>query len=178
MSNIDFVPYQEEKHREKYLEMGKEYGHWLDSQVYEHYGVSLFQDIDVQSFMENRVQAWSEIKPPYGVILIMEVNNLVAGMGRIDTWEEGIAEVHNIWIDPLFRGNGYATMLMNQLEAKAREYGFSEMRLDTAGFNVAAQGLYRKLGYSVIERYNQTTFSNENLRRYYQEKVYMKKELS
>lgn len=172
---VDFVPYNEEKHRAKYLEMGANYGEWLDNQVLQHYGVSLFQGIDVKSFMEDRVQVWSAINPPTGIILILEVDGVVGGMGRIDTWDEGISEVHNIWIVPAFRGKGFAIRLMGELEARAREYGFGIMRLDTARFNVAAQSLYRKLGFSEIDRYSQTVFSNERLRQYYEEKVYLEK---
>ena len=100
MQQVDFVPYNEEKHRAKYLEMGANYGEWLDKQVLHHYGVSLFQVIDVKSFMEDIVQVWSAINPPTGIILILEVDGVVGGMGRIDTWDEGISEVHNIWIVP------------------------------------------------------------------------------
>jgi ribosomal protein S18 acetylase RimI-like enzyme len=177
IQQVEYVPYNEEKHRTKYLEMGSEYGEWLDNQVLKHYGVSLFQGIDVNSFMEDRVNDWSAIKPPSGVILFLELDGVVGGMGRIDTWDEGIAEVHNIWIVPAFRGMGYAIKLMMELEAKAREYGFGVMCLDTAKFNVAAQNLYRKLGYRSIGRYSQTVFSNESLRQYYEEKVYMEKKL-
>lgn len=177
VSNTAIVPYNGEKHWEKYVEMGKEYAHWLNGEVKKHYGVPLFQNIDPDSFMEERAKIWSSIKPPDGVILILTVDGKVGGMGRIDRYKDGIAEAHNIWTSPMYRGKGYATRLMLELEKKAKEFGYITIRLDTARFNVPAQRLYSKLGYEEIERYRQTIFQNEILRKYYEEKVYMEKKL-
>ena len=177
MSKTEFVPYNEEKHWKQYIEMGKEYAHWLNGEVEKHYGVPLFQNIDIESFVEERAKVWSSINPPDGIIIILEVDGKIGGMGRIDRFDERVAEAHNIWTSPSYRGKGYATRLMLQLEEKAREFGFSFIRLDTARFNVPAQNLYRKLGYKEIDRYSQTIFQDESLRRYYEEKLYMEKKL-
>jgi ribosomal protein S18 acetylase RimI-like enzyme len=177
LSNVTFLQYDEEKHWNKYLEMGIEYAHWLNEQVQKHYEVPLFQNTEPENFMEERAKTWTSIKPPEGIILILEVDGDVGGMGRIDKFNDTTAEAHNIWTSPKYRGNGYATRIMLELEEKAREFGFSFVRLDTARFNVPAQGLYKKLGYSEIEKYSQTRLTNESLRRYYNEKLYMEKKL-
>jgi ribosomal protein S18 acetylase RimI-like enzyme len=38
-----------------------------------------------------------------------------------------------------------------------------------------AQGLYKKLGYYEIEKYSQTRFQNESLKKYYNEKISWKR---
>ena len=99
-------------------------------------------------------------------------------MGRLSTLEMGVGGVHNIWIKPEYRGRKLATMLMMHIEEKAREFGFSVLRLDTARFNTPAQSLYRKIGYYEVPRFTPVgTFENESLARYYSEKVYMEKKL-
>ena len=160
------------------MEMGVEYCTWLDDEVYAHYGVRLFPDGDIQGFIERRAPVWTSVKPPRGIIYILEVNGEAVGMGRLDTFEGDIGEVHNVWTSPEHRGKGYATVLMNHLEEKAQEFGFSALRLDTAKFNVPAQRLYAKLGYNEIGRYREITRSeSEGIRLYYEEKVYMEKKL-
>ena len=177
LSKTELVQYTEEKHWKRYKEMGKDYASWLNEQVIKHYGVPLFQDIDIENFIEKQAKVWTSTKPPEGLVLILEVDGEVGGMGRIDRFNEDIAEAHNIWTSPMYRGKGYATRLMLELEKKAIEFGYSYIRLDTARFNIPAQNLYKKLGYKEIERYSQTIFPSESLRKYYEEKVYMEKTL-
>ena len=149
---------------------------WLDDLVFKHYGVKLILSGNIPEFIENYMSTSLSKKPPKGIILILEVDDVVEGMGRFDTFSEGVGEIHNIWVNPGQRGNGYAIKLMNKLEEKAIEYGFTSLRLDTAKFNTPAQKLYRKIGYKEIPRYREITRNeNENIIRYYEEKVYMEK---
>ena len=172
------LPYDDERHREQYIEMMVEYGSWLDNEVYIHYGVKLIQDGDIRGFIERITPSMISLKPPEGIIIILEVDGKAAGMARLDTFEEGIGEIHNIWTIPKHRGKGYATRLMNHIEEKAKEFGLSSLRLDTAKFNTPAQNLYKKIGYKEIDIYREITRNeNENIRLYYEEKVYMDKKL-
>lgn len=59
------------------------------------------------------------------------------------------AYVYDLFIDERHRGKGYggATLLAGEVELKRR--GALKIGLHVFGFNVAAQNLYRKLGYEV-----------------------------
>jgi len=177
LADLEFVEYTEDRHKTKYLEMIEEYSNWLNNEVYKNYGVKLFQNSDIRSLNKKFTSIWTAVKPPEGIIYIMEVEDEIVGMGRLDTFSEGIGEVHNIWTSPEYRGKGYATRLMKCLEDKATEFGLTAVRLDTAKFNLPAINLYKKIGYRVIDRYRAGAFDNESLRRYYEEKVYMEKKL-
>ena len=177
LAGLEFFEYNEERHKSQYMKMIIEYSIWLDNKVYEHYGVRLFQDDDIPSIVEKYIPIWTSIEPPDGIVYIMEVEDEIVGMGRLDTFSKGVGEVHNIWTNPEHRGKGYATRLMSRLEDRAREYGLAAVRLDTARFNVPAINLYKKIGYREIDRYRAGAFDNESLRRYYEEKVYMEKTL-
>ncbi len=178
MTDLHFLPYNDEIHRVKYHELLVDYGEWLDNEVYSHYGVRLFQDEDISIWFERMIPIWGSMRPPEGIICILETDGEVVGMGRLDTQEEGVGEVHNVWTCPKDRGKGYASRLMAHLEERARAFGFRAIRLNTQRFNLPAQSLYRKIGYREIERYSYDTFfENENLRKYYAEKMYMEKRL-
>jgi ribosomal protein S18 acetylase RimI-like enzyme len=160
------------------MKMGLDYCIWLDNEVNKYYGTRLFQKTNAQEVVDRFTPKWVSIKPPKGDIFIVEVDGKVAGMGRLSTLEEGVGGLHNIWVEPAYRGRKLATMLMMHIEEKAREFGFSVLRLDTAKFNKPAQSLYKKLGYYEILRFTPFgAFENDSLARYYAEKVYMEKKL-
>lgn len=174
---VEFVPYDEAAHKADYIDMFIEYGKWLDSQVLDHYGVHLFQS-GVKETVDRLVPRFTAIKPPEGIFLIMKVDGKTAGMARLDRIDENVGMVHNVYIYPEYRGKGYSTRMMDVLEEKARGFGYSFLRLDTGGFNVVAQSLYRKLGYVEIERFTDfDNLKNPVTRQYYLEKIYMEKKL-
>jgi len=178
MVEVEIVPYNAGLHFQDLYDMYIGYGIWLDSEVLKHYGIHLITDGNVKQLTDNVIQSFTTIKPPEGIIYILEEDGKAAGMVRLDTLQKGIGEVHNVYTRPEYRRRGYSTLLMTQIEKTALEFGFSALRLDTGGFNIPAQRLYQKLGYKMIERYTSVDPSrNEVLRRYYKEKWYMEKKL-
>jgi ribosomal protein S18 acetylase RimI-like enzyme len=67
----------------------------------------------------------------------------------------GICEMKRMFVDPQFRGKGIGRALATRLIEVAREAGYTRMRLETSRMQIAAQGLYRSLGFQGIERYDQ-----------------------
>ena len=177
LAGLEFVEYDEDRHQTKYMDMVEEYSKNLDDEVFSHYSVRLIQYGEIRSLTEKYVPIWASVKPPEGIIYMMEYENEIVGTGRLDTFSEGIGEVHTIWTSPKHRGKGFATRLMKRLEDTAKGFGLTSIRLDTAKFNLPAINLYKKIGYKEISRYRDGVFDNEILRRYYEEKVYMEKQL-
>lgn len=54
-----------------------------------------------------------------------------------------------LYVDPLYRGRGYAAHLIRELEAFALRAGITQLSLYTSG----AVGLYRKAGWSEVESF-------------------------
>jgi len=61
------------------------------------------------------------------------------------------AFVYEIRILPEFRRQGHATRAMKALEPIVRALGYPSIGLHVFGYNLEAQALYRKLGYSVMD---------------------------
>lgn len=63
--------------------------------------------------------------------MVLEVDGVAAGIGRLSILEDKIAEINNMFISPEHRGYGYGKAILKCLEDKAREYGYTTLRLDT-----------------------------------------------
>ena len=150
----------------------------MNGEVFVHYGVHLVPEEKMKEVIDSMLPKFISIKPPEGVILILEVDGYAVGMGRLNRLENNIGEVNNMYIRPEYRRRGYASQMLSQLEEKAIDFGYSTLRLETHEINRGAQNLYRKAGYKEIERYTKVrALENEKTRLYYKEKVYMEKKL-
>ena len=69
------------------------------------------------------------------------------------------AEVKRMWVSPAARGTGLGSRLLRHLEEVAAGLGHDTVRLDTNDTLVEAIGLYRRAGYTEIERYNDNPYA-------------------
>jgi ribosomal protein S18 acetylase RimI-like enzyme len=72
-----------------------------------------------------------------------EMSSIIGGLTGRTYWQ--YLEISFLWVDEKFRGQGYATKLINAAEAEARARGCERVFLDTLSFQ--ALGFYLKLGY-------------------------------
>ncbi|MEW8207076.1 MAG: GNAT family N-acetyltransferase, partial [Candidatus Thiodiazotropha taylori] len=59
---------------------------------------------------------------------------------------EGDYYIQGIAIDPEFRGRGIGSLLMDDIESRAKADGFSRLSLDVSAKNEGARRLYKRLG--------------------------------
>jgi len=165
---VQIVPYDDNRHRDQLIGLYMEYCNWLDEAEYGRHGVHLVPDCG--KFLESFLPRVTSIKPPEGIILVLEVDGEAAGTVRLSRLVDGAAEVNQMYVNPKFRGCGYGYLLMERLEEKAREFGYSVLRLDTrAWLNHAALHMYRKLGFEERSEYPGASVRPE--------KIYMEKKL-
>ncbi|UZD90018.1 bifunctional helix-turn-helix transcriptional regulator/GNAT family N-acetyltransferase [Cognatishimia activa] len=65
-----------------------------------------------------------------------------------------VAEIKRLWVSPAARGMGLAQRLLTECEVAARELGIKVLRLDTNSALPEAEKLYRKTGWTQIDRFN------------------------
>ncbi len=103
--------------------------------------------------------AASVFQPPAGVFLVLvdddERDAGCGGIRRIDDGPLGVRyEVKHLYVDPSTRGRGWGRVVLEGLEAQAREWGAAELVLDTHHTLEAAGALYARSGYAAIAPYN------------------------
>ncbi len=65
---------------------------------------------------------------------------------------EGVAHITTFGVAPEHRRRGLAAMLLGHLENRLRDKGYSTVVLEVRVSNLAAQSLYRKAGYTCVQR--------------------------
>lgn len=85
---------------------------------------------------------------------LVEDGERIAGCVGVRTLGEGICELETLFVLERLHGQGWGRRLAEQAIAFARAEGFRTMRLDTISTSRNAIGLYRRLGFESIERYD------------------------
>lgn len=97
---------------------------------------------------------YNKLDDIHDVILIYE-DELPIACASFKFYEEGVAELKRVYVHKAYRGRGLSLILMGKLEEKAKEQGFHTLILETGKLLVEAGGLYKKIGYKIIDNYGQ-----------------------
>ena len=120
---------------EYYAELGRRFERGFD--------VTLSADPDAETMVR-----------PRGAFLVAFSDDMPVGcVGLKGTCSE-YAEVKRLWVAPSARGLGLAWKIMDRVEAVARELGIPLLRLDTNKALPEAIAMYRKSGWTEIDRFN------------------------
>ncbi|MET3924961.1 helix-turn-helix domain-containing GNAT family N-acetyltransferase [Devosia sp. 2618] len=91
---------------------------------------------------------------PRGSFIIALSDGQPLGCVGLKGTDKGYAEVKRLWIAPAARGLGMSHRLMAELERIAADLGINVLRLDTNKALPEALALYRKTGWTEINRFN------------------------
>lgn len=151
-----FVPYDEASHRDHFFKLNVEHLNWFVREALTRHNIDttkLTGPPTVEEYVEAKLDDFTSIRPPKGIIYIIEADEKVVGMGALKKLEEGVGEIKRMYIRPEYRGQGLGKELLNKLIEKAREFEYTVLRLDTADFMTVAQNLYRSAGFKEIGEY-------------------------
>jgi len=93
-----------------------------------------------------------------GTFLVGVYDGRIVAMGAFRKTSEQRAEIKRMRVHPDMQGRGFGQRIMEALEARARELGYSTLHLDTLTLQIAAQHLYRKNGFQEVDRKMQRGF--------------------
>lgn len=81
--------------------------------------------------------------------------NLGQAIGCMATkhYFQGILEMKRLFVNPMARGAGIATKLINKLEPQACSNGYKKIVVETGKNNSGAIRLYTKMNYQLIDNY-------------------------
>lgn len=91
--------------------------------------------------------------PPSGGIWLAVAGDVAIGCVALRPLGGGVAEVKRMFVDAEWRGRGVGRALMDAAIAGARSREYATLRLGTLDDMLAAQSLYRSLGFTPVERY-------------------------
>jgi GNAT superfamily N-acetyltransferase len=155
----ELVLYDDNRHRAPFFDLYLEYAMWFRDEVIERYGKDpLAGTPPIREWLETILPPFlTELRPPKGVMYILEADGKTVGMGALKRLEEGVAEVKSMYIQPEYRGCGYGKQMLDKLIELARMLGYETIRLDTVEFMVAARRIYESAGFSARGPYPGTT---------------------
>lgn len=88
-------------------------------------------------------------------VILAYYKDEVVGCASFRHFESGIAEIKRVFVKKEFRGNGISKELMRQIEALAKEKGYTKLVLESGELLVEAMNLYTNLGYRRIPNYGE-----------------------
>lgn len=87
-----------------------------------------------------------------GEFLVGEYEDQLVAMGALKQTSAERAEIKRMRVAPAYQGRGFGQVILEALEQKAQELGYTTLHLDTTVKQVAAQKLYRKNAYQETSR--------------------------
>lgn len=88
-------------------------------------------------------------------VVVLYVNNEGVGCGAFKELQADTVEIKRMYLVPTLRGNGYASLVLHELEKWAEELGYKQCRLETGLMQPEAIAVYTKNGYYRIPNYGQ-----------------------
>jgi ribosomal protein S18 acetylase RimI-like enzyme len=162
------VPLNPKVHKEEFRQLCLGTFAWHSEQLWDNYQIdtdSLFGHI-VPELVEDQLESYLGLKPLEDIVLILEVEGEAAGMIAITKLSDDTGELHRMWNRPEYRGRGFGRKLLNSVLEAGRGLGCSSFKLSTPRFALAAQHLYRSVGFTEGDEYPESEVHPE-LRQYW-----------
>ncbi|TPG40546.1 GNAT family N-acetyltransferase [Sphingomonas koreensis] len=109
--------------------------------------------------LQSRARTWRSWSETYFVMAMLTIPGFIRLFPNAGA-ESSNAEIKRLWVSPTARGFGLAYRLMEEAETMARKLSISTLRRDTNRSLAAALNLYRRLGWTEIERFNDDPYAD------------------
>ncbi|MBK8023055.1 MAG: GNAT family N-acetyltransferase [Chloroflexi bacterium] len=150
-------PISTEQHYQRLHDLFWEYLSWANERNAEHLGIRL----DIHALHAADMADLGKYVPPQGLLLAALEDTVIAGCICLRTLNESTGELKRLYVRPAHRKRGIGSALIAAAVEHARITGFRMLRLDSARYMTAAQALYRRVGFSVIEPYPESEIPPE-----------------
>ncbi len=86
-------------------------------------------------------------------VIVAYDGKIPVGCGAIKSFSDDTVEIKRMWVQPTHRGQGIASLILNELENWAKELNCNRCILETGNKQLEALSLYPKNGYHIIENF-------------------------
>jgi GNAT superfamily N-acetyltransferase len=90
---------------------------------------------------------------PGRAFLVAWLGSRPVGCAALRPMEPGVAEFKRLYVEPDARGRGIARLLLIALESKARDLGYTAVRVETGLRQVPSQRVIKSSGFEPIPNY-------------------------
>lgn len=97
---------------------------------------------------------YNTLEDIHDVILLMDQNKAV-GCGSFKKYQSGVAEIKRVFVKKEYRNHGLGRIIMDYLEKKAKENGYTKLILETGKPLKAAMQLYETIGFIITKNFGQ-----------------------
>ena len=118
--------------------------------LYQEYSTRYDHDFPDTANQEMSGSAPEMFLPPDGAFLLLLRDGVAIGGGAFMRFDETTAEIKRIWTRSDLRRQGLAGKILGELEACARERGYSRLFLTTGFRQPEATALYLRHGYKPL----------------------------
>lgn len=88
-------------------------------------------------------------------VVVAYLDDAPVACGAFKPFDDETMEIKRMYVPPSFRGNGFASSVLAELENWCRELNARRCILETGYKQPEAIGLYKRQNYSVIKNYGQ-----------------------
>ena len=121
--------------------------------LFREYAGTRRNDPALVSFSEEISNLPGNYAPPDGSIILAYSDGKPAGCVAVHKLEDHICEMKRLYVPPKFRGRGIGKYLVIALIRRAKNMGYTRMRLDSIPSMKTAQALYESIGFYEIPDY-------------------------
>lgn len=125
---------------------------WLRETYPEHIDL-LDEYYDPVAFEDDLTNLPGEFAPPTGALLLAYVEGTAAGTVALRDLGDRVCEMKAMFVEREYQSKGVGRALGEEILAAGQKKGYRTMRLDTGPRQIAAQSLYRSLGFKQIGPY-------------------------
>jgi GNAT superfamily N-acetyltransferase len=147
----------------------REYLNWAAEETEKQFS----ENLKVEELIEHSLQDMNLFLSESGRLLIVRVDEDIAGMGFLKRIKDEVCEIKRMYVRPGNRGLGLGRKILQALIDAAKEIGYTRVLLDSEKYMHAAHDLYRSCGFNETSPYSETEMNPE----YYQHLVFMELKL-
>ena len=107
---------------------------------------------DIQSTEKNEYHAFNSVSDLTDAFVAYSFEEAI-GCVATKHYAPEVLEMKRLFVDPVARGGGIATKLVNKLESQAYSDGYKRIVVETGKNNSDAIRLYTKMNYQLIDNY-------------------------